>query len=151
MGTAKGTRIIAGIIAVSLLAILVYAFQDKYSDDARLAEVIATYFDETDRLVVAVMLHNADGEFTKANGHIELIIWNSRGTEVYSGGYDFTKDDFVTWDNIFLGKQRGVPIVIDQRFPGKSYSGEEYHVFAFMELKSGRLSERLETTFRSYE
>jgi len=150
VGPSKRAGIIAGIIVVSLLAIVAYAYQDRYSDDARLAELRATYFPDQGRLGVVVILHNADGEFTKANGHLELTIY--KGTSmIYSNEYDFTKDDFLTWDNLFLGKERGVPFAINERFPGKSFSGEEYDVYANLKLNSGRYWENLHASFYSFE
>ena len=92
-------------------------YNSQTFDDARLADLRATYFDDVDKLVVAVVLTNADGEFTKANGHLELTIQKD-GRTVYSNEYDFTKDDFLTWDNLFGGQTRGVPFGIDQRFSG---------------------------------
>lgn len=130
MDKAQKTAIIAGVIvAIFFIGIVAYA-NDSVYDDARLAEIIATYFDDKDGLAVAVILHNADGEFTKANGHLELIIQKGN-TKVYSNGYDFTKDDFLTWDNLFLGKQRGVVFTIDKRF-----SSGEYDVYANLQTKS---------------
>jgi len=35
VGTAKRAGIIAGIVVVSFLAIVAYAYQDRYSDDAK--------------------------------------------------------------------------------------------------------------------
>ena len=145
MGKDKRTLIIAGIVGVSFLAIVGYANQEKY-DDARLAEIIATYFEDQDKLAVAVILHNADGEFTKANGHLELAIYTERGKLVYSNGYDFVKYDFVTWDNLFLGKQRGVPIIINERF-----LRGDYDVYVNLETNSGSYWEGLHASFCSTE
>jgi hypothetical protein len=142
---AKRPLIIGGIIAVSFLAIVGYAYQDRYSDDARLANLIATYFAEQDRLGVAVILHNADGEFTKANGHLELSI-QKNGRVVYSNKYDFTKNDFLTWDNLFLGKQKGVLIDINERF-----SSGDYDVYANLKTNSGKYWEGLHASFYSLE
>ena len=136
--------IIGGVIGVSFLILVVFYYETE-SDDARLAEILAIYYDDQDRLFVALLLHNADGEFTKANGHIELTIKSGAST-VYSNEYDFTKNDFITWDNLFLGKQRGVPISINERFP----SGD-YDVYVNMETKSGNYWEGLHTSFYSLE
>ena len=142
MGPSKRAGIIAGIIIVSLLAIVAYAYQDRY-DDARLAEIIATYIDESG-LAVAVILHNADGEFTKANGHLELTIYTENGLLAYSNEYDFTKDDFITWDNPLLGKQRGVPIIINEIFP---YG--DYDVYVNLKTDSGSSWDSLHASFIS--
>ena len=149
MGKTKIIGIGAGVGIGAIIALFV-VYSTMESDDARLAEIIATYFDDTDRLAVALMLHDADGEFTKANGHIELTIKSGAST-VYSNEYDFTKNDFVTWDNLFLGKQRGVPFAVNERFPGKSFSGEEYDVYENLKLNSGRYWENLHASFRSFE
>ena len=144
MGISKSIGIGGGVGIGAIIALfVVYSIME--SDDARLAEIIATYFDDTDRLAVALMLHDADGEFTKANGHIELTIKSGAST-VYSNEYDFTKNDFVTWDNLFLGKQRGVPIVINEMFP----SGD-YDVYVNLETKSGSSWENLHASFYSLE
>jgi len=148
VGPSKRAGIIAGIIIVSFLAIVAYAYQDRYSDDARLAQLTATYYDDQDRLLVTLILTNSDGEFTKANGHITISI-DTIG-RLYFYEYDFVKDDFVTWDNLFLGKQRGVWFNIHERFPGKDFSGIDYTVKAELETKSGRYWE-LQTDFRSFE
>jgi len=143
VGKTKIIGIGAGVGIGAIIALFV-VYSTMESDDARLAEIIATYFDDTDRLAVALMLHDADGEFTKANGHIELTIKSGAST-VYSNEYDFTKNDFVTWDNPFLGKQRGVPIVINEMFP----SGD-YDVYVNLETKSSYW-ESLHASFYSLE
>jgi len=135
--------IIGGVIGVSFL-ILVAFYYETESDDARLADLRATYFDDVDRLAVAVVLTNADGEFTKANGHLELTIKRGAST-VYSNEYDFTKNDFLTWDNLFTGKTKGVMFDIRERFPRG-----DYDVYANMETKSGYW-EGLHATFYSLE
>jgi len=111
VGFDKRIGIGIGIGAVAVIALIIVAYNSQTYDDARLANLIATYYEDVDRLSVAVILHNADGEFTKANGHLELTI-EKNGHQVYSNEYDFTKNDFLTWENIFLGKQRGVLIEI---------------------------------------
>ena len=115
-------------------------------DEARLAQLVATYNDDLDRLVIAIILTDADGEFTKADGIITLFILNDRGTEVYSGQHNFTKDDFLTWNNPYLGKQKGAWITIDQGF----YSGN-HDVYAVMALKSGALWDKLHASFYSLD
>jgi len=149
VGKDKRQGIIVGIIIVVVLAIVGFSFLDRYSDDARLAQLTATYFDDQDRLTIALILTNADGEFTKANGHIEIRIYKGSSL-IHDNEYDFTKDDFVTWDNLFLGKQRGVWFTIHERFPGTSMWEERYTVYAELETKSGRYWE-LQTDFRSRE
>lgn len=144
MGFDKRIGIGIGIGAVAVIALIIVAYNSQTYDDARLANLIATYFEDVDRLSVAVILHNADGEFTKANGHLELTI-EKNGHQVYSNEYDFTKNDFLTWENIFLGKQRGILITIDERF-----SRGDYDVYANLETKSSNW-EGLHTTFYSFE
>ena len=142
MGKAK-TAGLAVILVIMLIGIVAY-YESEY-DDARLAELRATYFRDNDRLMVAVVLTNADGEFTKANGHLELTIKRGART-VYSNEYDFTKNDFLTWDNLFGGKTRGVPFAINERFPNG-----DYDVYANLETNSGRYWEGLHATFYSIE
>jgi len=143
VGYGKGIGI--GIGAVAVIALIIVVYNSQTYDDARLANLLATYFDDEDRLVVAAILHNADGEFTKANGHMELTIVNENGREIYSNGYDFTKDDFLTWDNLFVGQQKGVPILINEMFP----SGD-YDVYVNLKTKSSYW-EGLHATFYSFE
>ena len=128
MGNAKNAGIIGAILAIIIIGIV--AYNDSVYDDARLADLRATYFDDTDRLAVAVVLTNSDGQFTEANGHVKLTILKSGG-KVYSNEYDFTKNDFLTWNNLFGGQTRGVMFTINERF-----SSGEYDVYANMQTKS---------------
>ena len=135
--------IVAVIVGIALIGIVMY--NGFVYDDARLADLRATYFDETDRLAVAVVLTNSDGHFTEANGHLDLTITNERGGTVYSNGYDFTKNDFLTWDNLFGGQSRGVVFTINERFPQG-----DYDVFANLQTKS-HYWEKLHARFYSLE
>ena len=130
------------VFTLAMVTILGMAFlDDVIPSDARLAELRATYFDATDRLAVAVILTNSDGEFTEANGHLELVIYRGNH-EVYSNEYGFKKDDFLTWNNLFGGQSRGVVFTINERF-----SSGEYDVYADMQLKPGRYWEGLHANF----
>jgi len=144
VGKAKKAGILGGaIVAIFLIGIVAYA--ELFYDDARLADLRATYFDDEDRLAVAVVLTNADGEFTKANGHLELTIKRGAST-VYSNEYDFTKNDFLTWEGLFSGKTTGLLIDVRERF-----QRGDYDVYTNMETKSGRYWEGLHATFYSLE
>lgn len=144
MGLDKKTGITVAVI-VGIILIGIATYNVLVYDDARLADLRATYFDEDNRLAVAVVLTNADGQFTKANGHLELAIKKGTST-VYSNEYDFTKNDFLTWNNLFGGQTMGFWIDIRERFPRG-----DYDVYANMETNSGRYWEGLHTTFYSLE
>ena len=143
MGTSKKVGYGIGLVfALAMATILGMTFLDTViPSDARLAELRATYFDDTDRLAVAVILTNSDGQFTEANGHLELTI-KKNGLTVYSNEYGFKKDDFLTWNNLFGGQSRGVVFTINERF-----SSGEYDVYADMQLKPGRSWERMHASF----
>jgi len=114
-------------------------------DDVRLASLQSNYYYEDDRLVVNVILTNKDGEHTKANGHVELSVLKD-GELVYSNEYDFTKDDFLSWQTIFGGEFTGYRIDIKEYF-----SSGEHDVYVDMVLKSDRYWEDLHDTFYSLE
>jgi len=140
-----GAKIGIGVgVSVGVIFLIIVAFLYDAQDDARLADLRATYFDDQDRLAVAVVLTNADGEFTKANGHLELTILKD-GLVVYSNEYDFTKNDFLTWDNLFTGKTRGVLFSINERFPNG-----DHDVTANLKTNS-RYWEGLHASFYSLE
>ena len=142
MGNAKNIGMIGAISAIIIIGIVGY--YDSVYDDARLADLRATYFDDTDRLAVAVVLTNSDGQFTEANGHVKLTILKNGG-EVYSSEYDFTKNDFLTWNNLFGGQTRGVMFTINERF-----SSGEYDVYANMQTKSGYWEDLHATFYGEY-
>jgi len=104
-------------------------------------KVFVVYFDDTDRLAVAIVLTNSDGEFTEANGHLDLVIYKVN-REVYSNEYDFKKNDFLTWNNLFGGQTRGAIFTINERFPQG-----DYDVYANMQLKPGGYWEGLHANF----
>jgi len=148
VGKARSIGIGVGASVGGLIAFLVvYAlvFSTIQGDDARLAELRVSYYKDTDRLSVALILHNADGEFTKANGHMELFI-KKNNILVYTANYDFVKDDFLTWDTIGAGKVKGVLFDIREMFPGGSYD-----VYANLETKSGSYWKDLHDSFYSLE
>ena len=143
MGSGKKIGIGVGV-SVGVIFLIIVAFLYDAQDDARLAKLQATYFDDQDRLAVAVILTNADGEFTKANGYLELTILKD-GLVVYSNEYDFTKNDFLTWDNLFTGKTRGVLFSINERF-----QNGDHDVTANLKTNSGYW-EGLHASFYSLE
>ena len=88
------------------------------TDDARLASIQASYFEDNDRLVVALILTDKNAEYTKANGLLELRVLNDNGYPVIFEEYDVTRDDFFSWKDGSGEKVTG-------------YRIEETKVFAF--------------------
>jgi len=131
VGTAKRAGIIAGIIIVSFLAIVAYAYQDRYYD-ARLVRLDSWHFDDEDRLSIAVIFTDTNGYYTKANGHIDLTI-KEGSTTVYSNSYDFTKNDFLTWRPM-LGGDKVTGYSIDIR---EYFSHGDYDIWMDIETKGG--------------
>ncbi len=111
--------IIGGVIGVIFLIIVVFYYETE-SDDARLADINASYDYESDRLTVIIYLTDSNGDYTKANGDAEITIEKDLLT-VYSDKYNFVKDDFVTWKDNFGGKFTAYRIDIRQFFPTGSH------------------------------
>jgi len=107
---------IAGVIVIIAL---LYVGYELYSqgiiipqvDDAYLASLEASYFEDSDRLVVALILTNKDAEYTKANGHLELKVLKGV-VRVYSNEYDFTKDDFFHGKPILEKKLQDIELIL---------------------------------------
>jgi len=150
MGIVRTVGISAGIV-VSLLIVMAF-FVTEY-DDARLADINASYDDDTDRLTVTIFLTDSNGDYTKVNGNAELTILNKGGREVYSNKYNFVKNDFVSWQSILGGgKVTGYIIDIRQVFPsGGALSGmSEYNVYVDLNTKTSHW-EDLHDKFWSFE
>lgn len=146
MAKGKTSGILAGSV-IGIFVIGVVAYSGLNYEDASLADINVTYFEERGGIVVALILKNADGEFAKANGHIEITIYNKKdNTPVYSGAFEFTKSDFSTWDNLVLGQQLGVGFAIEQRLPEG-----EYVAVADVQTKTGKYWEDLRGSFHSTE
>ena len=136
-----GVGIGIGVIAFFFLAVI-----GQYYDDARMARLDSWYYYDEDRLTIAVILTNQNADYTTANGHLELIIKKGTST-VYSNGYDFTKNDFLSWQPLFGGgKITGYPINIREYF-----SSGDYDVYVDMETKGGHYWEDLHDSFFSLE
>jgi len=149
VGKVKSTGLgVGGIIGVLILVILVASviidFNDK--DDARMARIQADYSHETDRLTVALILTNQNGDYTKANGHLEIRVLNDNGRQVYSNEFDFTKNDFVSWQNNVGGKTTGYLFSIN-----KYFSSYGHDVFVDLETKSGKTWKDIHARFFSLE
>ena len=134
MVTTKTYGIIAGLVVVAVLIQVAYYYESE-SDDARLADINASYDKDTDRLTVSIFLADSNGEYTKANGNAELTILQG-GRTVYSATYNFVKDDFVSWTNIFGGKNTAYLIVIKQFFPSGASRIMEYDVHVDLNTKT---------------
>jgi len=113
-----GAGVTIGVIIVIFLIIVVF-YGTEY-EDARLARVHAIYDDDTNRLVVTIILTDSNGEYTKASGNAEITVQKD-GRTVYSNKYNFVKNDFVTWKNNLGGKTTGYMIDIRQFFPTGSH------------------------------
>ena len=135
--------IIGGVIGVSFLIIVVFYYETE-SDDARLADINASYDYETDRLTVSIFLTDSNAEYTKANGNAEMTILKD-GRVVNSATYNFVKDDFVSWINLFGGKNTAYVIVVREYF-----SSGEYDVYVDLNTKT-RHWEDLHDSFYSLE
>jgi len=132
---------VGGIIA--FLVVYALVFSTIEGDDARLAELRASYFERNNMLVVAILLTDKDAEYTKANGNLDLYI-KKDSILVYTANYDFTKDDFLSWKDNFGVKHTGYRIQID-----KFFSSGSHDVFVNMETKSGSYWKDLHTSFYS--
>jgi len=151
VGTTKIVSISAGIPIAFFLIFFVFYYEtgsddaplaqliDPSSDDARLASIHVEYDDDTDRLRVAIYLTDSNAEDTKANGNAELSVFNENGREVYSAMYNFVKDDFVSWKNVFTGDKRTAYLITVNKFftsSGGEVSGMMgYEVFVDLNLK----------------
>ena len=126
--------IIGGVIVVSFLIIVAFNYVSE-SDDARLADINASYDKDTDRLTVSIFLTDSNAEYTKANGNAELTILQDRRT-VHSATYNFVKDDFVSWINLFGGKNTAYVIVVNKFFPSGPTDIMEYEVYVDLNTKT---------------
>jgi len=113
------------------------------TDDAQLARLETRYNDATDRLTTTLILTNKNGDYTKANGNLELTV-KKDGRTVHSEEFEFTKDDFVSWRNNNGDKVTGYQFSVN-----KYFSSYGHDVFVDLETKSGSIWKDLHTTFFS--
>ncbi len=147
----RGSIGIGVAVAVGLIFVIYISYDANY-DDARLADINASYDDEINRLRVTIFLTDSNGAYTKVNGNAELTILNEGGREVYSNKYNFVKNDFVSWQSILGGgKITGYIIDIRQFFPsGGAVSGMmEYNVYVDLNTKTSHWD--LHDQFWSFE
>jgi len=115
----RGSIGIGVAVAVGLIFVIYISYETEY-EDARLARVQANYYDESNRLVVTIILTDSNGDYTKASGDADITV-QKVGHTVYSNKYNFVKNDFVTWKNNVGGKTTGYMIDIRQFFPTGSH------------------------------
>jgi len=127
-----------------VIALIIVAYNSQTYDDARLASINASYDVYTDRLTVSIFLTDSNAEYTKANGDAEMTILKD-GRVVNSATYNFVKDDFVSWINLFGGKNTAYVIVVREYF-----SSGEYDVYVDLNTKT-RHWEDLHDSFYSLE
>ena len=115
-------------------------------DEPKLASLQASYFDDTDRLVVALILTDKNAEYATADGTLSLFVQKD-GREIYSTKREFEKDDFLSWKNPLTGeKVTGYRVDVNQFFSSGSHD-----VFVNMVTTSGTTWEGLHATFYSLE
>ena len=148
MGVGKKIGIGIGVVVLALIVFSMFSegFLLGEIDDARMARIQADYSHETDRLTVALILTNQNGDYTKANGHLEIRVYNDRDVKVHSQEFDFTKNDFVSWQNNVGGKTTGYLFSINKYF--ESYG---HDVFVDLETKSGNTWKDIHARFFSLE
>jgi len=103
---------------------------------ARLAHISASYDKDVDRLTVSIFLTDSNAEDTKDSGNAELTILQD-GRKVYSATYNFVKDDFVSWKNMFGDKRTAYLIVVNKFFPSGESRIMEYNVHLDLDITSG--------------
>jgi len=113
-------------------------------DDAHLAHIKANYFEDNNRLIVALILTNKDAGYTKADGHLEIRVYNDDRERVYSNEYDVTKDDFFSWKTNFGEKVTGYRI--DET---KYFASGSHDVYVDFTKKGGSTWQELHTDFYS--
>jgi len=120
VGTNQGTTVLGNIPAL-------------VHNEPKLGYITASYFDDSDRLAVALVLTDKNAEYTTTDGHLELIVKNQHGGIVHSSEYDFTKDDFYSWKNALTGEKiTGYRIDIN-----KYLSSGSHDVYVTMETSDG--------------
>ena len=144
MGT--GTKIGIGVGAsVGVIFLIIFTFYVTQYEDARLAQILAQYDEDTDRLIVAILLTDSNGDYTKASGDAVVTV-KEEGFTVYSSDpYYFDKNDFISWQDNFGSKSTGYRIDIRQFFSSGSHD-----VFVDLNTKSSYW-EDLHASFYSLE
>ena len=155
LGTASGIGIGIGIgfvVAVGVFFVMnqgtpaLENIPDLVYNDPKLASIQTAYFDESNRLVVALILTDKNAEYTTADGALTISVQKD-GRQVYSEEYEFKKGDFLSWRNNLTGeKTTGYRVDIKQYFPSGSHD-----VFVNMVTTSGTTWEDLHDSFYSLE
>ena len=135
-GAIIGLGIGAGVEAVLLLIVLPFVW---YTEDARMGAIQA--FNANDGLLVILILTDSNGDHTKADGHLELVVRDGN-VVFYRADYTFTKDDFSTWPNNFGEKTTAYRMEINKFFPSGFYD-----VYANLETKKKQLKGLHDTFF----
>ena len=95
MGT--GAKIGVGVAVAVGVIFLIYTFYDTQYEDARLGQIIVQYDEDTNRLTVAILLTDSNGDYTRANGDVMFTVLKD-GRMVYSSDvYSFETGDFISW------------------------------------------------------
>ena len=113
-------------------------------DEPYLASIETSYDSKIDRLSVTLILTNKDGDYTKADGHLELRVHDDAGRKRLSTEYDVTRDDFFSWKDNSGEKITGYRIQETKYF--ESYG---YDVYVDFTLKDGTNWTDLHATFFS--
>jgi len=129
MGKGKKIGIGIGVIVVLIGGFSLYQQGAILGvvDDARFGELYTQYDDDRDRLQVVLYLTNKDGDYTKANGVLKIKV--DTGNTL---SFDFTKDDFSTFNTLFGGERTGYIVSIN-----KYFSSGDHKVYADVVLESG--------------
>jgi len=140
--------ILIGIIASPLVDITMSNQSNPIADvletdDAQLARLETRYNDANDRLTTTLILTNKNGDYTKANGNLELTVKKDERT-VHSEEFEFTKDDFVSWRNNNGDKVTGYQFSVN-----KYFSSYGHDVFVDVVTKSGHTWNDLHVSFFS--
>ena len=112
--------------------------------DAYLASIEAYYDADTDKLTVALILTNKNAEYTKADGHLEIRVYNDNRLKVYSNEYDVTRDDFFSWKDNSGEKITGYRVQ-----ETKTFGSYNHNVYVDFTLKDGTNWTDIHTTFWS--
>ena len=148
MGSGKTVGIVAGIsagvIVVFILIMGVFLSEAGYQDDARLAEVRTDYNEETDRLILNIILTDTNADYTKVSGELFFYVKKDGNLIYNSEVYSFEPSDFVSWRDNSGNKITGY--IIEER---EYFSGGSHDLFVTMETKTGRYWEDLHASFYS--
>ena len=113
-------------------------------DEPYLASIETNYNYKTDKLSVTLILTNKDGDYTKADGHLELRVHDDAGRKRLSTEYDVTRDDFFSWKTNSGEKITGYRIQ-----ETKVFGSYVHDVYVDFTLKDGTNWKDLHDTFWS--